>query len=190
MITKLGLAYDDFKAKFIDIKLVPEWDEGKQEWKNIVLTEELLKEWENSDLGIIVDVEQIDECPWNVQLTRLTFPDGHIQIEPFYKLFPIKPMYHKLLRNMLLVYTDSERWVKSAMDSNRFLDEKKARGEWAISVRFAPLQTYELYKMLCRRLDINMMQARNRISNMERAEKWWEMLEGRLDSDLQWHLVM
>lgn len=127
MITRYGLYLDFFKARFYDIQLPkPDCDEYKS--KPIVLTDELLAEWE-SKATEIVKCEPFDYAEWYresadsdahfpLNILRIQHEDGTFSVEPVYKLFPIKRSNHIMLCNSLLEYCDVEKDLAYTADFN------------------------------------------------------------------------
>ena len=195
MISRLGLKLDNYKAVFRDIELIPEWDAEKCRWKDIVMTERQIAQWMRQYPGEVVEVETInsssgdipaDKLP--VTIARLTHQDGHISIQPEWKLFPLHPGNHKLWRNSYLEFTFVEDDVKRTMDLNaKFRNNKNVRLQ-----KFAngkPICPWYLERMYCRKHDVTMFQAEMRTSAYT-ADDWWEEFDGKFDLDMCWRAVI
>lgn len=194
MIERRGLFRDGFKAKFADLKIErPPMDECDCE--PIVLTDELLAEWE-AQATEIVDCEPINDAEWRggrlygseelpLTIIRCVHPDGKVTIEPVHKLFPINKRNHFIMRNTLLGFVDVEWDLKRSIEWYQSSLNAPAR-EWCPELPVTRRNLWyerQLQMMYCRKYDINMYQAKMRTSGRT-PEKWIEEFDGKFDEDL------
>lgn len=187
MIERRGLLWDGFKARYYDVQL-PDPVKNGNDFEPIVLTDELLAEWDKKateivDCEAINDAEMIGDRLYGAEELRLSIlrvrhQDGTVTIEPVYKLFPVGERKHCLMRNTLLCYRDVEGWVKSAIESDAFFAQ---RGFESKTPPFLDI----LKMMYCRKYDINMYQAARRTAGMDSA-RWDKELGGKYDRDFCW----
>lgn len=192
MVTRLGILRDCCKARFLDIKLPKPKPIGDGRYEPIVLTDKLLKEWDEQATEV-VEVEAInsskelsdgtiigsEERP--LTILRVVHADGTVNVEPFWKLFPINPSNHiTFLRNTLLCYAD----VKAANEEAkrwqtiwRRLDENS---------RWDGFLKEHLHWAYCRKYDITEYQAECRTA-IYSVDDWANEFPGWvIDDDLCW----
>lgn len=186
MITALGLWKDGCKAIYRNIETpVPVWNERRQRYENIVLSEELYKEWEEKYPGEIVDVEDITDDfattgdfllqGWHgCVFLRLTRSNGEVLIEPGWKVFPLHPENHRLKRNTILVYTGNSReMLLRDVQTNKEFREHPYEGFH--SIQLGCPSPWALNPCLARKLDITDGQAGMRSAGWT-ADDWLEEL--------------
>lgn len=192
MVTRLGILRDCCKARFLDIKLPAPKEIGNGRYEPIVLTDKLLKEWDEKATEV-VEVEAInsskelsdgtiigsEERP--LTILRVVHADGRVGVEPFWKLFPINPSNHvTFLRNTLLCYADvvaSNKKAKSLQTDFRRLNP------YFVSQGFLGEHLHWAY---CRKYDITEYQAECRTA-IYGVDDWAKEFPGWvIDDDLCW----
>ena len=185
MIERTALEWRDFgKARFFDVQL-PKPDKNRFQ---LVLTDELLAEWD-AQATEIVDCEPINDsigiggiicgtCEQPLSILRVTHADGHVTIEPVYKLFPAGKNKHGYFRNSLLIYVDIEKEISERMKLDSICEKFGRPKVEAFSSNI-------LQMMYARKYDITCYQARSRTHGA--SATWWnEELGGKFDQDLCW----
>lgn len=192
MVSVLGLYLDNSVALLRDVMPpTPIWNERKKYYDPIIVTEELLAEWEK------VPAEQVEVEPltgnglligegscYRLHIVRCKHQDGHYSIQPEWKLFPLNPQRHKLLRNTQLWYVDVKEDVAYTMELNERM-KNSPNVMFRSHCYYSPINIVNLQMMLCRKHDITMWQAQQRSSGWT-AEDWFEELDGKFDADLCW----
>ena len=178
MIERYHLYCHNGKARFLDLNLVPDTKINGNEC--IILTEKLLKEWDEKATEV-VECETINDATYDsngnciygadelmqLSIIRVSHPNGSVTIEPPYKLFNLAGGLG-VLRNSLLVYEDETKNLREMMDKEE------------------EYTTDALLHMYCRKFDVNVMQAKARTFDYT-AKMWVDVIGDKIDDDFCWH---
>ena len=196
MVTNLGMYLDGGKCYLHEgiVPPTPVWDDRKKDFQPVTMTDDLLDSWRGNPAEII-EAEPLsgsgkfvgEGASYTMHILRCKHQDGHFSVQPIWKLFPINPNRHEILRNMQLWYIDLAEEFKKTLQLNNDLANHSIPG--FRRVKFPMFNITNLQFIYCRKNDVTIEQAQSRTSNWS-AEDWWdevgERIQRKQDEDLCW----